>query len=96
MTDKQKSQAEMKTKLKYWADVSKKDSPEFKSLAKEALTVYGALDAAGKDDFTKRFQVTKNAKNLGWVRDFKESLNKKKIDQMDVIQKYMTRPTPGT
>ena len=46
--------------------------------AKNAREVYDNLDMAQKQNFIDKWRNTKDKKNLGWVKDFEETLDKSK------------------
>ena len=59
--------------------------------AKAGLEVYNTLNREEKTIFAKKLQDTKASKNFGWVKDFKQSLSRDRVDKNKVIAKYMTR-----
>jgi hypothetical protein len=80
----------MLTTLGNWASGKRIDEAtrEHAALAKK---MWPDLDPAQKDSFMARFKATKNNKNLGWVRNFSESLVKKKQARKETIEKHFTR-----
>ena len=64
---------------------------ETKECAKTARNIWSELDPAQKDNFMARFRATKANKNLGWVRNFQESLSKKKQTRKETVEKHFTR-----
>ena len=91
VTAKQSEQKAMLGYLKYRADAIKQQG-DHKEHCKQALTVYHGLDSsAAKDEFLARFKATKQNKNLGWAKNFTETLTKQSHAKKEAIQKHMTR-----
>ena len=52
--------------------------------------VYNTLDAAGKNDFLKEFQVRGKVKNLDWRHNFIETHVRRKTEQSSVKKNFLT------
>jgi hypothetical protein len=61
--------------------------------AKAGLEVFNTLNKDERVLFAKRLQETKANKNFAWVKDFKQTISKDRLDKNKVIAKYMTRKT---
>ena len=72
----QQSRKQMLGYLKYTGSDSKGATKEQKEQAQVALKVYEALPPNKKNAFIDRWKSTKDSKNMGWVRDFEETLSK--------------------
>ena len=59
--------------------------------AKAGLEVYKTLNKDEKVLFAKKYLDSKTSKSFGWVKDFKQSISKDRVDKNKVVAKYMTR-----
>lgn len=80
----------MLTTLSNWSSGVKTDETTRK-LAQTARAMWPELDQEQKDGFMARYKATKSSKNLGWVRNFQESLSKKKQTRRETVEKHFTR-----
>ncbi len=67
----------MLTTLKNWEQGARTDS-NTKALAADARSIWSELVAQQKEDFMQRYKQTKQSKSLRWVRNFQESMSRKK------------------
>ena len=68
-----------------------KATDEQKADAKAGLEVYKSLNKDERVLFAKKLQDSKTSKSFGWVKDFKQSISKDRVDKNKVVAKYMTR-----
>ena len=87
----QESRKQMLGYLKYTGSDSKGATKEQKEQAQVALKVYEALPPNKKNAFIDRWKSTKDSKNMGWVRDFEETLSKEREVTRSHTQDLLTR-----
>ena len=80
----------MLTTMSNWEKAAKLDDAT-RQAATAARALWPELDANEKSQFMERYKATKATKNLGWVRNFKETLTKKKQARRETIEKHFTR-----
>ena len=85
------SRKQMLGYLKYTGSDSKGATKEQKEQAQVALKVYEALPPNKKNAFIDRWKSTKDSKNMGWVRDFEETLSKQREVTRSHTQDLLTR-----
>ena len=86
----QQSRKQMLGYLKYTPE-SSKATPEQKKQCVDALKIYEALPPNKKNAFIDRWKSTKDSKNMGWVRDFEETLSKEREVTRSHTQDLLTR-----
>jgi hypothetical protein len=87
----QQSRKQMLGYLKYTGRDSKGATEEQRAQADTALKVYEALPPNKKNAFIDRWKSTKDSKNMGWVRDFEETLSKEREVTRSHTQDLLTR-----
>ena len=80
----------MLTTMSNWSKASKLDDAT-KDQAALVKTIWPQLDVDQRDDFMKRYHATKASKNVGWIRNFEESLKKQKTNKAESTEKHFTR-----
>jgi hypothetical protein len=75
---------------------SKKASGEAKALCIKGLQVYESLPPNKKGAFIDRWKATKDSKNMGWVKDFEEEVNKEKEVTRSKVCGLYTRQLTST
>ena len=87
-TDEQKSLRTLKNWFKY---AIKEGSDDAKKWAEIGKAEYKACNPEEKTMFLEKFLATKDNKNKGWMKNFKETLVKHKSCVKDLVEKYQTR-----
>ena len=70
---------------------SKSGSDDAKKWAEIGKAEYKACNPEEKTMFLEKFLATKDNKNKGWMKNFKETLVKHKSCAKDLVEKYQTR-----
>ena len=70
---------------------SKSGSDDAKKWAEIGKAEYKACNPEEKTMFLEKFLATKDNKNKGWMKNFKETLTKSKSCVKDLVEKYQTR-----
>jgi hypothetical protein len=76
--------------------LSKKASGEAKAQCIKGLQVYESLPPNKKGAFIDRWKATKDSKNMGWVKDFEEEVNKEKEVTRSKVCGLYTRQLTST
>ena len=87
-TDQQKAQMSLKNWFRY---ATKEGSDDAKKWAEIGKAEYKACNSEEKCLFLEKFMATKDNKNKGWMKNFKETLKKNKSCAKDFVEKYQTR-----
>ena len=87
-TDEQKSLRTLNIWFKY---TIKEGSDDAKKWAEIGKAEYKACNPEEKTMFLEKFLATKDNKNKGWMKNFKETLVKHKSCVKDLVEKYQTR-----
>ena len=83
-----KAECSFKNWIKY---ASEEGSDDAKKWAEIGKAEYKACSQEEKTMFLEKFLATKDNKNKGWMKNFKESLTKHKSCAKDLVEKYQTR-----
>ena len=87
-----KSEKKELTSLNNWFKYAKKEgSDDAKKWAEIGKAEYKACNPEEKTMFLEKFLATKDNKNKGWMKKFKETLKKTKSCAKDLVEKYQTR-----
>ena len=89
-TDKVKAQQSLNNWFRY---ASKDGSEDAKKWAEMGRAEFKSCSAEEKSMFLEKFMATKDNKNKGWMRNLKETLEKKKKKSCanDLVEKYQSR-----